>query len=246
VIQIVDRAVEEFLRARVPLTARAVDVSFDPPDRTWGAGLTRPTVNVFLWDISRDPGHMKTGIQQRLNQAGDIERRRANPVVDLGYLITAWATELRDEHQLLGSVLECVLSNPALPPEFLPERFVSSRCGLSLAPHDRRLPGDFWSALDGRLKPGLQLQVALPVEVFAWQPTAARPGRIDLNVDDKAPARTVGRSPLGRPARRRAGRDDAQGDDSAAEVELTRRRRSNGALVMEGRPPRKPEPKRGT
>jgi hypothetical protein len=254
VIQVVDRALEEFLRERVPLSAHAVDISFQAPDKTWGAALTRPTVNVFLWDVNRHSGYAKTGMQQRVNPAGDIERRLANPVVDLGYLVTAWATERRDEHELLGSVLECILAHRALPAEFLPERFKGARCGLSLAPADRRVPGEFWSALDGRLKPGLQLQVALPIEVFAWQPTAPPAEQVELTVDRKSGGK-VAAAPGGRvrpgTARRAAGPAGASSPESAttpdgsAQFVGSTRRRRNGTLVMEARAPGRPEPKTG-
>jgi hypothetical protein len=231
VIHVVDRALEEFLRIRVPLSSHAVDISFQAPDKTWGAGLTRPTVNVFLWDVSRHAGYLKTGMEVRRTEAGATERRRTNPVVDLGYLVTTWATERRDEHELLGSILECLLAHPAVPKEFLPERFANARCGLSLGPPERRMPGEFWSALEGRLRPGLQVQVALPVAVFEWQGTAKPAEQLDLA------ARPVPRGGA-RKTRLTAGaeRDTGEGTGDAG---LTRRRR-NGALVMEGRSPRRP------
>ena len=188
-IQLVDGALEEFLRDRVPLAAHAVDVSFQAPDKSWGSALTRPTVNVFLWDVTSHSGYLKTGIQQRVGPAGAVERRPTNPVVDLSYMVTSWATERRDEHELLGSVLSVFSRTVRSADEFLPERFQGARCGLSLAPADGRVPGDFWSALDGRLKAGLQLQVTLPVEVFAWQPTATPAEQVDLTVAPRpAPA----------------------------------------------------------
>jgi hypothetical protein len=254
VIQVVDRALEEFLRERVPLSAHAVDISFQAPDKTWGAALTRPTVNVFLWDVNRHSGYAKTGLQERVNPDGNVERRPANPVVDLGYLVTAWATERRDEHELLGSVLECVLAHRALPEEFLPERLKGARCRLSLAPADRRVPGEFWSALDGRLKPGLQLQVALPIEVFAWQPTAPPMEQVELAVDRKSGGK-VAAAPGGRvrpgTARRggalagAASPESATTPDGSAQFVGSTRRRRDGTLVMEARAPGRPEPTPG-
>jgi hypothetical protein len=255
VIQVVDRALEEFLRGRVPLSPHAVDVSFQAPDKTWGAALTRPTVNVFLWDVNRHSGYAKTGLQERVNPAGKVERRPANPVVDLGYLVTAWATERRDEHELLGTVLACVLAHRFLPEEFLPEPFVGARCGLSLAPADRRVPGEFWSALDGRLKPGLQLQVALPIEVFAWQPTATAAEEVGLTVGPKSGGKEAA-APGGRrrPAAARRGAvpdgaaaspESATGPDGSAPFVGSTRRRRNGSLVMEARAPGRPEPNTG-
>jgi Pvc16 N-terminal domain len=233
VIQAVDRALEDFLRAKVPLSAQAVDISFQPPDRSWGAGLTRPTINLFMWDILRNPGQMRTGLNQRLTGDGDIERRPSNPVVDLVYLVTAWATEIRDEHQLLGTVMESVLGFGSIPADVLPDRLAGTKCGLSLAPADRRIPGDFWSALDGRLKPGLQLQVTLPIEVFQWQLAARPPEGVDLDLQrtTPGPAPSGGQRVTG--TRRTPPR-------SAPEPEAPAVRRGSGSLVMEGRPPKKP------
>lgn len=218
----VDRAVERFLRRAVPLAETTVDMSFDAPDRTWGAALTRPTVNVFLWETTRNPAYQQTGMEQRVATSGAVERRPATPVVDLHYLVTAWATELADEHQLLGAVLGCVLGHSRLPEEDLPDPLAGMRLGLSLAAADKRVPGEFWSALDGRLKPGIQLEVNLPVEVFAWVATAPPAEQVHLQVA-------------------RHGRDagtGAPGGDGAAPV--LRRTRSGGALVMEGRANPKP------
>jgi hypothetical protein len=224
-IQLVDRAVERFLRQMVPLTEGTVDVSFDAPDQTWGAALTRPAINVFLWEVSRNPTFQQTGMQQRVAPEGMIERRPTTPLVDLHYLITAWAREVADEHQLLGSVLNCILSHTRLPAEVLPDPLLGTRVNLSLASADKRVPGEFWSALDGRLKPGLQLEVSLPLEVFEWQSTATPAEEVTLRVDR---LERVG--------------DLAAAGPAEPEPPALRRRRANGALVMEGRADASPRP----
>lgn len=220
IIHHVDRAIEQFLRQEVPLDEGAIDVSFETPDRAWGAGLTRPAVNVFLFEVTKDPTWTRAGMQQRYGSDGAIERRPAIPVVQLHYLITTWANEYRDEHRLLGSVLETVLAHSVLPDDVLPDRMVGTRCGLGLASAEHRVSGDFWSALDGRLKPGVPVEVSLPVEVFEWQGTATRAASLTLST----------------------GSLPRKGDavDAGPGPEL-RRRRANGALVMEGRPAPEPE-----
>ena len=212
-IQLVDKALEQFLRDAVPLPDTAVDVSFDAPDRTWGAAVTRPTVNIFLYELTRNPNAGRATFIQRRNDGGRIERRPANPVVDLHYLVTAWATEQRDEHQLLGSILACILANTALPATSLPEELQESGwISLSLASHEKRAPGEFWSALDGRLKPGLEVELSLPMDVFGWQATAPVAESVGVNTLLKTtPVQETGPQPQ------------------------FRRRRLNGVLVMEGR-----------
>ena len=212
-IHLVDRAVEQFLRQTVPLPENAVDVSFDAPDRTWGAAITRPTVNIFLWEITRNPSFAHTGLQQRRTADGRVQRRPSAPVVDLHYLVTAWASEQRDEHQLLGAILACVLAHGALPASSLPEPLAETGwISMSLASHEKRAPGEFWSALDGRLKPGLELELSLPVDVFTWTPAAPLAQSVTINTGSLS-----GETPPG-----------------ADEATLVRRR-VNGAMVMEGR-----------
>jgi hypothetical protein len=214
VIQLVDRAIEQFLRESVPLPENSVDVSFDAPDRTWGAAITRPTVNIFLWEVTRNPSLGQSGLLQRRLPDGSVERRPTNPVVDLHYLITAWASEQRDEHQLLGAILTCVLAHSVLPTTALPEQLSdTSWITMGLATHEKRAPGEFWSALDGRLKPGLELELSLPLDVFRWTPAAT-------------PTEQVGVQFAPMPER------PAPAPDWQPQL---RRRRVNGSLVMEGR-----------
>ncbi|HET9076672.1 MAG TPA: DUF4255 domain-containing protein [Acidimicrobiales bacterium] len=181
-IQFIDRALEQYLRQQVPLPESSIGVSFEPPDKTWGAGLNRPTVNAFLWNLAPSATAAAAGMMTRQGPTG-IERRPGSPMMDFHYLVTAWATELRDEHQLLGSILQTVLTERELGDDLIPPGVVTGRASLSLASSDHGVPGEFWSALGGRLKPGLQLQVTVPVDVYAWRETARPPESIEVAVD---------------------------------------------------------------
>lgn len=218
-INFIDRALERHLREKVPLRESTIGVSFDPPDKDWGAGLSRPTVNVFLWDVSRAARSSSTGLSHRQAEQG-VERRRANPEVDLHYLVTAWATDVNDEHQVLGAVLQAILRHRQLPSELLPAGTVDGSCRLALEQPEHRMPGEFWSALGGRLKPGLQLRVTVPLPVYEWAATAPPPTSIDLGMDPMAapPAEAL-------PAARWA----------PAGATSPRRVRRNGVITSEGR-----------
>jgi hypothetical protein len=217
VFQLVDRALEEFFREAVPLPENAVDVSFNAPDKTWGASVSRPTVNVFLWEVARNPGFANTGLMQRPAAAGRVERRPSSPVVDLHYLVTAWTSEPSDEHQLLGSILRCVLANSFLPDQYLPEQLAGNgRIPVALATHEKRRPGEFWSAIDGRLKPGIEVEVTLPLDVFSWEPAAPPAESVIVDVRRTPPPPTP--------------------TSEVAQGGPLRRRRAGGTLVMEGRP----------
>ena len=167
-LHLVDDALAGFLRGEVPLRDE-IDVSFATPDRSWGSSITRPTVNLFLWEVVGDPSRTNLGIEERIVD-DRVERRSSPPYVDLRYVITCWATEHRDEHQLLGAVLRTVVGHPTLSQRYLAEELhTKDPVELKLGSMANRKPGEYWSSLDGQLKPSLELTVAIQVDAVAWQ-----------------------------------------------------------------------------
>lgn len=212
-IEHVDRAVERFFQTRASLQEASVAISFETPDRDFEAGRTRPTVSVFLWEIGRSPKTLRSGMEQRVDESGARQRRPVTPIVDLCYVVTAWANEPRDEHQLLGSLLQSVLAHSRLPDDVLPEALAGMRCGLSLAPAGTRAPGELWTAFGSGPRPAIYLEVSLPLEVFAWREVAAPAETIELGVGPRPAAATPEPDP---------------------DAPSFTRRRANGALLMEG------------
>lgn len=181
-INFIDRALERHLREEVPLRESTIGLSFEPPDKDWGSGLSRPTVNLFLWDVCRSERASATGLDERVVDHR-VERRRSSPRVEFRYVVTAWATEVADEHRVLGDVLRTVLAKRTLPADSLPDGLVEGPCRLFVETEDRRPPGDFWSALGGKFKPSLRLMVSAIVPVDEWQLAAPAPSSIEVGVD---------------------------------------------------------------
>lgn len=185
-LNLLDESLEEFLRAEVPLAKRSVDVSFDAPDADWGSSITKPTVNLYLWDIRRNLEEREGG-WELVEENGVRTRRRKKPRVDIRYLVTAWTSETRDEHALLGEVLAALLRYPDMPEDHLVGSYGEVRPlpSLSVASVDPGDQSDFWSALGGQLKPGLDLMVTATVDVAA-DPEAGPPVETyDIDVTDQ-------------------------------------------------------------
>jgi hypothetical protein len=163
----------------MPLPEDIGDDSFEPPDRSWGAQVTRITVNLFLFDVNRSPQPPRAP-SQRTTPDGQVERRPPLPLVQVSYLITAWAGNTTDEHQLLGDVLRCLISTPVLPPTDLASP-IGGTVQLSLADRTSRSLGDLWSALDTRPKPAFQLDVTAALDA-PWGIAATPVERIETAV----------------------------------------------------------------
>ena len=85
-------------------------------------------------------------------------------------LITVWTTDIADEHQLLGNILQTLLSYPVLPTEVLKGQIANQSLPLrAWVSQPERTPNawDFWGALDGRMKAGISYMVTIAVEPFA-------------------------------------------------------------------------------
>jgi hypothetical protein len=216
VIQLIDQALERYFRAAVPLPEQSVDISFVTPDKAWGKSITQPSVNLFLWDVKRSALLSQTG---RVEQTVEAQRyRRAPlPVIDLDYFVTAWATENRDEHQLLGSVLTTILATREVPAEYMPDQLAGlAPITIELATSAARKPGDFVSVLDGQLKPGLEVCVSIEVDALRWLKTGPPTEVIEVGVGA-------------------AGANDTPHPPSVDDRQPTVRRRRQGSIVMEGR-----------
>ncbi len=166
-LHLLDETLEAFLRATVPLPARDVDVAFDAPDGEWSAALSsRPTVDLYLWDIR--PNLTERDYGEVIVEESDGRRFRRDPLprVDCRYLVTAWTSEVRDEHSLLGDVLSALLLHPVITSEHLQGEFAAVRPlpSMRLRSGDGSENSDFWSALGSQLKPGLDLVVTVTMD----------------------------------------------------------------------------------
>jgi hypothetical protein len=165
-IRIVDEGLERLVRAEVPLPEDVGDVSFDVPAASWAAALARPTVNLFLYEVARSD-HPNRAPTRRIDDDGKRERRPPQPMVQLSYLVSAWAGSARDEHQLLGEVISRLAGRDTLPPDYLPHE-LSSSVHLNLGDADRQR--DIWSGAGGALKAAFTLDVSVAADTFGWAP----------------------------------------------------------------------------
>ena len=186
-LHLLDEALESFLRSEVPLAGREVTISFEAPDEDWSARVRRPTVNLFLWDIRSNLEERHAGTELVEGADGKKYRRPPKPRVDCRYLVTAWTSALKDEHQLLGSVLATLLSTRDLSADHLPKDYasVTPLPTLTVALPDGRDNSDFWAALGGQLKPGLDLTVTATVDLAVVREAGPPVEKYDLTVGDK-------------------------------------------------------------
>jgi hypothetical protein len=194
---LLDESLEEFLRTAVPLPAREIDISFAAPDKDWAAKVSRPTINLYLWDVRRNLADGELGMVEVREPNGRLSRRPPLPRVDCRYLVTAWTADVRDEHSLLGAVLVELLRHSELERRYLKGAYqdIEPIPAIEIGAGDGRDNSDFWSALGGQFKPGLDVTVTATVDATLLTPAGPPVDRLIITTntttgDGTADART--------------------------------------------------------
>jgi hypothetical protein len=143
-----------------------VDIAFDAPAREWSGQLSKPTVNIFLYDL-REAESMRTSEWSRIQKDGRTFEGRPPMIMECSYAVTAWTQAVEDEHRLLSQVLAIFYAYPELPQESLNGRLAN---GSQAWPIKARIgqgkgeKSDFWSAIGGQYKVSLDYVVRLSVD----------------------------------------------------------------------------------
>jgi hypothetical protein len=169
-IRTVDDGLERLLRAAVPLPPDRGDIAFESPTHNWAAQLSRLTVNLFLYDVNRS-SHPSRSPTQRVEENGKALRKPPQPMIELGYLISAWAGSAQDEHQLLGDVLSRLAGLSMLPEDCLAAP-LSSSVYLTIGEDDQNRLREIWAAAGGSLKASFTLQATVAADTFDWRAEA--------------------------------------------------------------------------
>jgi hypothetical protein len=170
-IEDLDEALRRLLTREIPIKNGEVDIHFNQPKREWSARLSRPTLNLYLFDIRENLKlrHTAQGWEIERRPDGTVVQRRRPFRADLHYLFTAWAAEPEDEHRLLSHALMALFRMPELPDEILPESLLDQPAPISLkvAQYDTAQNlSDFWSAMDNELRPAIVCVITLALNPY--------------------------------------------------------------------------------
>ena len=88
-----------------------VDIAFDAPAREWSGQLSKPTVNIFLYDL-RESETLRTSEWSRIQRDGRTFEGRPPMIMECSYAVTAWTQAVEDEHRLLSQVLAIFYAYP--------------------------------------------------------------------------------------------------------------------------------------
>lgn len=163
-----DETLRQLLIAELPIKNGEIDISFDQPKREWSARLTRPTINLFLYDLRDNPNlrhHGWEAVENNHNSNDRLVHLKRSPFrLDCTYMLTTWAAEAEDEHRLLSRCLIVLFRHPVLPNEHLAGYMKSQPFEIQarLAVHDKMTNvADLWTGLDNEVRPSIPYIITL-------------------------------------------------------------------------------------
>jgi hypothetical protein len=159
-----DETIRRLILSRGFFENDSVAVSFGQPTGDWAAGLTRPTINCYLYDIRENLELRSAEWLVEKNDQGQASKRLAPRRYDLSYLITVWTqNQVEDEHAILWRVLGALAGADPLPPEFCqgelsaqPYAIRTQTAQPSMAVQN--MP-DLWGVMENQLRPSIDFVV---------------------------------------------------------------------------------------
>jgi hypothetical protein len=164
-----DETLKDLLMKEGKLNAGEIDIAFDQPTGEWTASLSRPTVNIYLYDI-RENTELRTRSPQVQRDDTNIAKRVFPPKrIDLSYLLTVWARNPEDEHQLLWRILLALSKIKMIEPErgkgLVKEQPYNMPTKVALPSDAVRNMPDLWGVMENQLKPSINFLVTVALDL---------------------------------------------------------------------------------
>lgn len=163
-----DKTLENILRTNGRIPRSDVDIEFDMPNSEWSARVSRPTINLWCFDI-RENLKLRTMEKGPVQYNGKIGSRTIPPRrMDVTYLVTAWANKPEDEHQLIWRALGVLKRLLYLAPEDCEGELRYQNHNIPITVADMSEPKanftDLWSVVDNQMRLGFPLTATVELD----------------------------------------------------------------------------------
>jgi hypothetical protein len=163
-----DKTLESVLRNRGGIGSD-IEIAFDQPNREWASRLSRPTLNMFTFDV-RENQKLRQ-VDREVSRNGSSAKITIPPRrIDVAYLVTAWTRKIEDEHRLLWRALSTMKRFIYLAPAACEGALRYSRVDIPLlvaetSPTMTTNLVDLWSVLDNQMHLGFTVIATLELDM---------------------------------------------------------------------------------
>lgn len=163
-----DKTLESVLRSRGGI-GEDIEIAFDQPNREWASRLSRPTLNLFAFDV-RENQKLRQ-VDREVNRNGSSANITLPPRrIDVAYIATAWTRKIEDEHRLIWRALSTLKRFSYLAPDVCEGALRYSRVDIPLlvaetSPNMTTNMVDLWSVLDNQMHIGFTIMATLELDM---------------------------------------------------------------------------------
>ena len=164
-----DQSLENLIYEQGKINRSEIDISFEIPNGDWSARLSRPTIDLWCFDIRENLRLRNADLSSALARRERTARISAPPRrFDLCYLVTAWVRKVEDEHQLLWRVLTALMQVPLLTPEMGVGAVRDQEFDIPLVvanmPEFQVSITDLWSVVNNQMRLGFILTATVALD----------------------------------------------------------------------------------
>ena len=170
-----DKIIRQLLLEGLEIKNDEIGIAFDQPRREWSAKLSKPTVNLFLYDMRENAQLRQHQWEQVMNgKNGTLAAQKRTPLrYDCYYMMTTWVRDQpEDEHRLLTRCMLTLARYPLIPEERLAQTALANpdfEIRTRLANHDVLTnPAEIWGALDNEMRPSISYVITMTLD--PWTP----------------------------------------------------------------------------
>ena len=159
---------KKMLIERGNLDRNTIEIEFEQPTSEWASRLNSPTINMWCFDV-RENVKLRN-MEMHVSDNGRSAMMRLPPLrYDVTYLVTAWAREVEDEHQLLWRALGALAQVRSLMPEScegsLKDQLYEIPITVAQAAEASVNMTDLWSVLDNQMHLGFAVMATLAMDI---------------------------------------------------------------------------------
>jgi hypothetical protein len=163
-----DDAIRDLLINYGKIDPLEIDIAFEKPNKEWAAGVSKPTVDFYLYSIQENT-ELRTSAPRIPTRGPNNTAILAKPEVriDLSYNVTVFASEISDEHRLLSRVLWTLMRYPVLPADILQGTMAGHEIQTSTANPNQAIikASDYWSVIDTDLKASIDYKLITKLDL---------------------------------------------------------------------------------
>lgn len=164
-----DSTLEKIVYTVGKIPRNEVDISFELPNREWSSRISRPTLNMWAYDLREN-----LRLRPNSGQVAPLDNRTARvyqpPLrFDLSYWVSAWARRVEDEHNLLWRGLAALKKTRVISPAQTEGNLRFSLIDLPVRvaePSEQSVNvSDLWGVLDNSMKLGFQVIITMELDL---------------------------------------------------------------------------------